>query len=325
MSQLTFPPFLKPGDRVTLVSPSGAISGEALRGARERLESWGFEATVARHAAGAWGRYAGTAEQRLGDLQAALDDPRCAAILCSRGGYGAVHLAGRLDFAAFARRPKWLVGFSDITVLHQLVQRAGFASLHAPMARHLAEEPAGSPFSLALRDVLSGNFAAPRSPLLEPAPGGFAYACPAHRLNRPGTAAHATLRGGNLAVSHGLRATPYDIPAEGTLLFVEDVDERPHAVERMFYNLRLSGALGKIAGLVVGQFTGYEEDLALGKPLYEALAGLLEPCAGPVCFGFPVGHTARNLPLICGADVTLEVGEKGARLAFNIGRRAPTH
>lgn len=317
MSQLTFPPFLKAGDRVTVVSPSGKIDKVLLRKARQRLESWGLEVLVARHADGECGWFAGTVRQRLADLQNALDDPRTAAILCSRGGYGAVHLAGKPDFTRFRERPKWLIGFSDITVLHNMVQREGFASLHAPMARHLAVEPADDFATLALKDILFGHFTAGTAEAVQPAPAGFAYTCSPHPLNRKGTAG-GTLRGGNLAVSHGLRGTPYDIPPEGTILFLEDVGERPHAVERMFYNLKLGGVLGRLSGLIVGQFTGYEENRSLGKVLYEALADVLAEYDFPVCFNFPVGHVQRNLPLINGAEVTLEVGRKAVTLGFNL-------
>lgn len=309
MKSLIYPPHLRAGDRVILLSPSGKIDPYFLQGAVRRLQSWGLRPVLAPHAAGECGRYAGTVEQRLHDLQAALDDPEARAILCSRGGYGAVHLVGRLDFTRFREHPKWLIGFSDITALHNVFQHEGFASLHAPMARHLTVEPADDPATRALHDVLFG---------LRPPGGGedaaaFAYTCPAHRLNRRGTC-RGILRGGNLSVFYGLRGTPWDIPADGTILFLEDVSERPHAVERMMYNLKLGGVLERISGLIVGQFTEYEENLSLGKPLYEALADIMQPYDCPVCFDFPVGHVPLNLPLVCGAEAVLEVGRKEVKL-----------
>ena len=302
------PPALRPGDRVVILSPSSKIDPYFLRGAAERLRSWGLEPVLAEHAAGACGTYAGTADERLADLQQAMDDPTVRAILCSRGGYGAVHLLERLDFTRFARAPKWLVGFSDITALHAACQRAGFASLHAPMARHLTVEPDNDPALRALRDILFGT---PHGDTR----AGAAYACPAHRLNRRGKA-EGTLRGGNLSVFYGLRGTPWDFPPEGTLLFLEDVGERPHAVERMLYNLRLGGVLRRVSGIVVGQFTEYKETLTLGKPLLDAIADVLDDCRCPVCFDFPVGHVTANLPLVCGAQARLEVGRKEVRLTF---------
>lgn len=303
--ELQFPPFLSEGDCVTIVSPSGKIAPALIDGAVKRLESWGLRVRCGKYAASSHGRYAGTVGQRLRDLQRAMDDPRTKAILCSRGGYGAVHLLENIDFTAFREHPKWLIGFSDITVLHCLFQQQGYASLHAPMARHLTEEPDEDEAARYLRELLFGML--PR------------YACEGNRLNRKGKA-RGILRGGNFAVAYGLRATPYDIPAEDTILFLEDVGERPHAVERMLYNLRLSGVLDRLSGLIVGRFTEYEEDCSLGKELYAAMADVLKGYDFPVCFGFPVGHVTRNMPLICGASVELEVSRTGVTLDFNVNK-----
>ncbi|MDR1003538.1 MAG: LD-carboxypeptidase [Prevotellaceae bacterium] len=304
MDSLLFPPYIKKGDRAVIVSPSGKIDAGFLKGARQRLRHWGLQVHTATHAGGSYGWYAGTVKQRLQDLQAVLDDDRTALIFCSRGGYGAVHLIDRLDFTRFGEHPKWLVGFSDITALHNRLQHEGFASLHAPMARHLAIEAPDDPATCLMREVLFG----------ETAP---CYTLPTHKLNRQGTAT-GILRGGNLAVLCGLRGTPYDIPPQGTILFVEDVGERPHSVERMFYNLKLGGVLEQLSGLIIGQFTEYEENLSLGKELYAALAELLKGYAYPVCFNFPVGHVTQNLPLINGARVTLEVEKKESRIKHHL-------
>ncbi len=307
MESLIYPPRLREGDRVIILSPSSKIDKAFLRGAVRRLQSWGLEPVLAPHAGSSHGTYAGTMAQRLRDLQEALDDPQARAILCSRGGYGAVHLVDKLDFTRFRQQPKWLIGFSDITALHNVFQHEGFASLHAPMARHLTVEPDDDPAMLALRGFLFGHYPEGRQ--------DFGVACEAHRLNHRGTA-RGILRGGNLSVFYGLRGTPWDIPAEGTLLFLEDVGERPHAVERMMYNLKLGGVLERLCGLIIGQFTEYEENRSLGKPLYEALADVLKPYGIPVCFGFPVGHVTRNMPLPCGAEAVLEVGKKEVTLSF---------
>ncbi len=226
-----------------------------------------------------------------------------------------MHLVGKIDFTRFNRNPKWLIGFSDITVLHNVWQRNGFASLHAPMARHLTVEPADDYCTLALKDILFGHFSPGTAQAVTPCGKGFEYACPAHRLNRKGSAT-GTLRGGNLSVLYGLRGTPYDIPAEDTVLFIEDINERPHAIERMMYNLEVGGILERLSGLIIGQFTEYTEDLSLGKRLYAALADLLKKYSFPVCFDFPVGHVSRNLPLINGAEVTLEVSSGEVKLKF---------
>ncbi len=301
MEQLIFPPFLKEGDQVAIVSPSSKIDKMLLKGARKRLESWGLKVVVGKNAGNANGKFAGTTRQCLSDLQNVLDNEEIRAILCSRGGYGAVHLADKLDFTRFCQHPKWVIGFSDITVLHNLIQHHGIASLHAPMARHLTMLPADDLCTEYLRQILFGQVPA--------------YSCVKHKLNRTGTA-RGILRGGNMSVFYGLRGTPFDIPAEGTILFIEDVSERPHCIERMMYNLKLGGVLERLSGLIIGQFTEYEEDRSLGKDVYGALADLVKEYDYPVCFNFPVGHVDYNLPLVNGAEVELTVGNKTADLNF---------
>jgi muramoyltetrapeptide carboxypeptidase len=301
MNELTLPSFLQKGDKVVILSPAGKIDKSLLTGLKKRLESWGLEPVIGKYAGHASGSYAGTIEQRAGDLQKAMDSEEVKAIFCSRGGYGAVHLIDKLDFTLFRPHPKWLVGYSDITALHCLFQANGYASLHAPMASHLSLEAEEDPCSMYLKDTLFGRMPE--------------YTCPPHKLNRLGTA-KGILRGGNLSVLYGLRGTPYDIPAENTILFIEDVNERPHAVERMIYNLRLGGVLEKLSGIIVGQFTEYEEDKSLGKELYGALADIMKAYHIPVCFNFPVGHITHNLPLICGCAVELSVTGKAVGLKF---------
>lgn len=320
MDKLIFPPFLQEGARVSIISPSGKIDKFFLQGAKRVLKSWGLEVIMGKHAAGEHGTYAGTIRQRLRDLQEALDDEKTQAILCSRGGYGAVHLVGKIDFTHFREHPKWLIGFSDITALHNVIQQQGFASLHAPMARHLSIEPEDDFCTLALKEILFGDLPRSAAETADAADSAFSYLCPAHKLNHKGTA-QGILRGGNLAVFYGLRGTPYDIPPEGSILFIEDIGERPHAVERMMYNLKLGGVLEKLSGLIIGQFTEYEENHSLGKELYGALADIVKEYDYPVCFGFPVGHVSMNVPLINGADVTLEVGRKEVKLSFNIAAK----
>lgn len=301
MHSLTFPAYINEGDKVIIVSPSGKIDKTILKKMVKKLESWGLEPTTGKYAGNSWGKYAGTIAQRTSDFQEALDNDEIKAIFCSRGGYGVVHMIEQLDFTRFREHPKWIIGFSDITALHNLVQFNGFASLHAPMARHLVMEPDNDPCSTYLHDILTGKLPE--------------YTCPAHKLNKKGTA-HGILRGGNFAVLYGLRGTPYDIPPEGTILFVEDISERPHAVERMVYNLKLGGFFDKLSGLIIGQFTEFEEDKSLGKELYHALADIFKECNSPICFNFPVGHVVNNLPLINGAEVELEVGKKNVSLKF---------
>lgn len=303
MDSLIFPPYLQQGDKVVIVSPSGKIDKFILKGMKKKLEEWGLNPALSKYAGHSWGKYAGTIKQRTSDFQSALDDKDIKAIFCSRGGYGAVHIIDKLDFTLFKEHPKWLIGFSDITALHNLMQFNGYASLHALMGRHLVVEPDDDCCIAYLKDILFGDL--PQ------------YSCPGHKLNKPGTA-KGILRGGNLAVLYGLRGTPFDFPPEETILFLEDVGERPHAIERMVYNLKLGGVLNKLSGVIIGQFTEFEEDKSLGKELNRALADVLKECDCPICFNFPVGHVVNNLPLICGSEVELKVTRKEVNL-FTIG------
>ena len=302
------PPTLEVGDEVIILSPSSKIDKRFVVGAQQRLQSWGLKVRKAPHVLSSNGTYAGSMEQRLKDLQAAMDDEKAKVIFCSRGGYGAVHLVGKLDFTRFRQHPKWLIGFSDITALHNVFQHEGFVSMHAPMARHLTVEPEEDPATQALHDLLFGLTVAP-------------YEVAPHQLNHKGRAT-GTLRGGNLSVFYGLRGTPWDIPAKGTILFIEDVGERPHAVERMLYNLKLGGVLEQLNGLIIGQFTEYEERKQLGKELYGAIADLVKAYDYPVCFNFPVGHVTQNMPLLNGAQVELNVERKGATLTMQTNEQS---
>ena len=302
------PPTLEVGDEVIILSPSSKIDKRFVAGAQKRLQSWGLKVRKAPHVLSSNGTYAGSMEQRLKDLQAAMDDEKAKVIFCSRGGYGAVHLVGKLDFTRFRQHPKWLIGFSDITALHNVFQHEGFVSMHAPMARHLTVEPEEDPATQALHDLLFGLPVAP-------------YEVAPHKLNHKGRAT-GTLRGGNLSVFYGLRGTPWDIPAKGTILFIEDVGERPHAVERMLYNLKLGGVLEQLSGLIIGQFTEYEERKQLGKELYAAIADLVKEYDYPVCFNFPVGHVTQNMPLLNGAQVELNVERKGATLTMQTNEQS---
>lgn len=300
-AQITMPAPLCPGDTIALVSPSSKVKHEYIDNAAARLRSWGYEVLIGEHAYGAHGNFAGTPAERLADLQEALVDPSIKAILCTRGGYGAVHLLESLSPEEIRRHAKWLIGFSDISALHAAWLRAGVASLHAPMCKHIAEEAESQESTCYLRSVLEG-----RMPC---------YAIPSHSLNRVGEV-RARVVGGNLAVLTGLLRTPYDIFQEDTILFIEDVGERTYKVERMLYNLELCGVLSRLAGLIVGHFTDYSEDPGMCMTLYEAVHARVAHYSYPVCFNFPVGHVPQNHPMIEGAVATLTVAQQGVTLRF---------
>jgi muramoyltetrapeptide carboxypeptidase len=302
------PPFLHEGDRIRLISPAGVIDSNTVDDAALCLEKWGLSVIKGDFATARDGRFAGKTENRLSDLQTALDDPDCKAILCNRGGYGTIQLMDQIDMTSFREHPKWVIGYSDITMLHALMQIEGRASIHGGMAKALAgqihptdnheKEPA-----LLLHDILFGQMPE--------------YRISTHPLNRLGEAS-GNLAGGNLSILYSLRGTPFDHIPIGSILFIEDIGEKPYEIDRMMYNLKLGGILSKISGLIVGQFTDFEEDPLFGKTVYEIIANAVAEYDYPVCFHFPAGHVEHNLPLVFGTEIQLLVGKDQVSLCWPI-------
>jgi len=299
---MLIPPFLQIGSVVRLVSPAGVIDAALVKGAEKCLKNWGFTVQIGQYATARHGRFAGSIEQRLSDLQESLDDPQCSAIFCTRGGYGTVQLVDKLNWDAFRKHPKWLIGYSDITMLHSILQKKGIASIHGGMAKALSESylEEQAPVQL-LREILFGSF--PK------------YASKVCDLNRLGIA-KGFLCGGNLSILYSLRGTPFDSIQEKNILFIEDIGEKPYVIDRMMHNLKLGGILSSISGLIVGGFSDFEEDPLFGKTLREIIADAVSEYSYPVCFDFPVGHDGINLPMICGTEVLLDVSQEGVSLQF---------
>lgn len=293
---MIFPPYLKPGDGVAIISPSGTVLPERVDGAVHAIEQWGFVPMVGEHCKGEYHAFevithSASFENRLADLQWALGEPSVKAILCSRGGYGAVHLLEHLDIAALASNPKWLIGFSDISALHAAWHRAGIVSIHSPMAKHLWLNGIDNEISRIIYDIITGA-------------GLPTYSVEPHHHNRPGIAT-ATITGGNLAVLSSLLATPFNMIKPGHILFIEDVAEQVYQVQRLLYHLRLAGILPRLAGLIVGQFTKHRGDDTTA--MQDMIASMVAPYDYPVAFNFPVGHIPYNVPIVEGATATLNV------------------
>lgn len=298
---MIIPPALNIGDTIAIISPSSKVLHRYIDAAAARLEDWGYRVLRGEHVYGEYGNFAGTPQERLSDLRQALLNPQVKAILCSRGGYGAVHLLEGITPEEIRDNAKWIIGFSDISALHAAWVRAGVASLHSSMAKHLAEQNDEHVVTRYFRDILTG--------------GKPCYSVEAHPFNRVGRVS-APIVGGNMAVLCGLLRTPYDIFAEGTILFIEDVGERTYKIERMLYNLELAGVLPRLGGLIVGKFTEYDEDEGMCATMYEMIASRVAQYDYPVCFDFPIGHVTDNYPIIEGVDATLSVTEQGVTLQF---------
>ena len=290
---------------IRIISPSGVIDPTYIDGAMTRLRAWGYVVSEGVHARDAWGRFAGTDEARLSDLVEALNDPSVDIILCSRGGYGLQRIIDRIPVIT-----KPILGFSDITALHQCAAISGQPSIHGIMCKHIATLPEDSEPIIALKNVLAG----------EP----ISYTLPAHSFNRLGEAC-APIVGGNLSVLYGLQATRFGLQSpefriQFPILLIEDICERHYHIDRMIRNLRMSGVLAHLSGLIVGQFTDCEEDSLMPCSIYETINEAVLDYDYPVIFDAPFGHVEDNRPLWFHSTARMEVNPSSTLIA--VGGRA---
>jgi len=296
------PPRLKNNDAVTIVSPAGQIAPQLIDAASQALQRWGLRVKVGTHAAAGYAGFAGADAQRCADLQAAINDADTSAILCTRGGYGCGRIVEAVDFSPLLQRPKWLIGFSDITVLHARLQRMWLQSIHGAMVKSFSEGGDADQSVESLRQALFGELTG--------------YDIAPHALNIRGTA-NGIVRGGNLSLLANVAATPDDIDTARVILFLEDAGEYVYHIDRMMNNLQRSGKLNKLAGVVVGRFSHMKEAAILsGKTAYEIIADYVSPLNIPVCFGFPAGHEEPNAALYLGREIVLKVNQKGALISY---------
>ncbi len=299
-SVVTTPPYLKAGDKVIILSPAGAVDDQWVDGAESTLTSWGLDVIVSDFAKAKNGRFAGTDEQRLSEFNRAICDPAIKAILCSRGGYGAVRIVNDIDWDAFTRNPKWIIGYSDITLLHMASNKCGIASLHAPMAQHLTKK-ADDVTTEFMRNVLFGAH-----PVLT---------IDSKPIDQRGEA-EAEVVGGNLAVMTSMASTSYDFDYDGKILFIEEIAEPAYKIERMLYQLKLSGVFSKIKGLIVGQVTDCPEDPTMSATIQEIISKATSEVNGPVCFNFPIGHVDENYSIVEGGTYRFKVEDDIVSLDF---------
>jgi len=296
------PPYLLKGDTIGLVCPAGFMKMEKVQTCINTLKDWGYEVKIGSTVGGASENYfSGTKEERLKDLQIMLDDEEVKAILCARGGYGTTHIIDELDFKKFKTKPKWIVGFSDITVLHcHLYANYYIASIHAPMAAAFNDEGFNNEYVQSLKKALEG-----RKLKYQCAPSGF---------NRKGDAI-GELVGGNLALLAHLIGTDSDIKTKGRILFLEDTGEYLYNIERIFYQLKRAGKLTKLAGLIIGGFSDCKDtERPFGKNVYEIIRDVVKEYDYPVCYGFPVSHDKENYALKIGVGYKLRVGKSKVQL-----------
>ena len=310
---IKIPPYLQKGDTIGLVSPAGYTSMEKVLACINTLKDWGYLVKIGVTVGSNSDNYfSGTDKERLDDFQQMMDDDEVKAVLCARGGYGMSRIIDDINFKKFKENPKWLIGYSDITVLHShLYSNYYISSIHAPMAGAFNEEarpanpnpddsitnPVGRGFKneyvLSLKNILEGK--------------KIKYQVPVHEFNKKGEAI-GELIGGNLTLLTHLTGTDSDIKTKGRILFIEDVGEYLYNIDRMVMQLKRSGKLSKLAGLIIGGFTDIKDtERPYGKNAYDIINDAVKEYDYPVCFGFPVSHEKENYALKIGVGYKLKI------------------
>lgn len=296
------PPSLREGDSVSIISTARKIDAEVVNQARILLESWSLKVVLGKHLFSEENQYAGNDLERANDLQEAMNDPHCKAIFCARGGYGTMRLLEFIQFDKFSQNPKWIIGYSDITVLHAHLQRVvGVESLHGTMPVNFQTNTENS--LTLLRKVLFGD--------------KLSYRILPHYMNKQGSG-RGELVGGNLSILYSLKGSVSFPNTKGRILFIEDLDEYLYHIDRMMIALKRSGCFDQLAGLIVGGMTKMNDnEVPFGKSAEEIIRDEVAGYNFPVCFGFPAGHIENNCPLILGRTVELIVSEQGCSVDFS--------
>jgi muramoyltetrapeptide carboxypeptidase len=301
------PPYLQPGDSIGITSPAGYITLEDIQPAMNKMIEWGFKVVVGTTIGKRDFSFGGTAEERLADLQQMLDDKNIKAIMCARGGYGSINIIDKINFRNFKKHPKWIIGFSDITVLHSHINRHfGIATIHSKMCNSFPKD-----WSLAT-EVQKESIESIRQGLTgEP----MKYSAQYNIKNKTGIV-EGVLVGGNLKTLETLAGSASDISTKNKILFVEDTGEYLYSIDRMFWNLKRTGKLSGLKGLIIGGFKIKKDDEGeeFGRTLEEIVLEKISEYNYPVCFDFPVGHQVNNFALKCGVPHKLSVQNNAAEL-----------
>lgn len=294
------PSYLKKGDKVGIVACARKVSLEEISEAVEVFKSWGLEITFGKNVFGQQDQFSGSDVERAEDLQNMFDDPLVKAVICARGGYGTVRIIDKIDFSKFKSQPKWMIGFSDITVLHSHIHNLGIETLHAKMLLNINKNTESTE---SMRKALFGE--------------SLNYTVQPTVLNRGGNA-EGELIGGNLSLMYALTGSVSEMDTKGKILFLEDLDEYLYHVDRMMISLKRAGKLKGLAGLVIGGMTDMKDNaIPFGKTAEQIIMDAVKEYDYPVCFDFPAGHIDRNLAMYFGRKVDLMVSEKGASLSFH--------
>ena len=304
-SNLTQPPYLKAGDTVAIVAPSGILKNREgeVQQAIGLLKSWGLHAVVGKHVFSRDHHFAGTDEERCEDFQKAMDDPKISAIWCARGGYGTVRILDKLDFSIFKKKPKWLIGYSDITALHNQFHNQGFETIHALMCVSLTKDL--SEIEESINTFKSSLFGKPNSYTLE----GSTY-------NKSGNAI-GQLVGGNLTMLHTMLGSKTSIDTSGKILFIEEIGEYKYHIDRMLQSLKRAGYFDHCKGVIVGDMTKLRKNTTLwGSSIEQLILDALADYDFPIAFNMPAGHEKDNRALILGKTISLDVSKNKSEVIF---------
>ena len=295
---MVLPSYLNKGDTVAIIATARKVSKEEIQPAVAFFESYGLSVVLGKNLFESSNQYAGTDTQRTEDLQWALNDKTTKAIIIARGGYGSVRTIEQIDFTEFKKHPKWMVGYSDVTVLHNAIHKIGVATLHATMPLNFTKNEEATK---SMVDALFGKL--------------IQVETEENYSNISGTA-KGQLVGGNLSLIYSLSGTPFDIDTTNKILFIEDLDEYLYHIDRMMMQLKLSGKLKKLKGLIVGGMTDMKDNaIPFGKFPEDIILDAVKEYNYPVCFDFPAGHIDRNLAMYFGREVELTVSDN-ATLKF---------
>lgn len=303
MPTIQIPPFLQPGDKIGIVAPASCIRYEdILTGISLLRDQWKLKIVEGKTLKSAYNQFSATDAERLDDLQTMLNDPSIKAVIAARGGYGCSRIIDQIDFTDFIKSPKWIVGFSDLTVILSQLYQLGYAGIHAPMVKSMTLEGAEKGAE-SLRQLLFGEL-----------PG---YSVAPHAFNKTGSVV-AEMVGGNLCLLAHMIGSPTQIDTEGKILFIEDVNEYLYNLDRMMIQMKRAGKLSHLAGLIVGQFTDMRDNSSpsFGKTAYEIIHEHIAEYDYPVSFDFPVGHVADNRAIGVGMNAYLDVNKEGVELHF---------
>lgn len=299
---MKIPPYLQPGDTIAIVCPAGFMPAERAKACIQTLKKWGYKVVKGKTLGGKSKNYfSGTDDERLQDLQQFIDDPNVDAILCGRGGYGTTRILDGIDWKAFKKNPKWIIGFSDITVLHGYMhEQLGIASIHGPMAGAFNNGNGEDRFTFSLKDTLEGK--------------PVQYNSAAHPFNRTGKV-KAPVIGGNLCLMAHSIGSNAEYNTDGKILFIEDVGEQLYNIDRMMLQLKRAGKLKKLKGLIVGGFSDNKDtERTFGKTAYEIIAEAVKEYRYPTCFGFPISHERENVAIAIGQTYALEINDHAVSL-----------